>query len=144
MWMFLHVPVEIVERYHHSLDVFPDSGRVIPFGSGATVMYNFLDIQIKNTLSTPFQLHIWVEEKYLKGRILSPHHLESKWHVEEKEHCFVDHNQKWYRYNQIWRIEKKDGILQNSQKVFENFAPVIYEFSYKKAKEINADIISLF
>lgn len=125
-WMFLHLPVEIVERYHHSLDVFPDSGRVIPFGSGATVMYNFLDLQIKNTLSVPLQLNIWVEEKYLKGRILSPQHLPSKWHVEEKEHCFVEHNENWFRYNQIWQTEKKQGKEINSVQVFENFAPVMY------------------
>lgn len=30
-WIFLHTPTEIIERYHHSLDLFPDSGRVLPF-----------------------------------------------------------------------------------------------------------------
>jgi vancomycin resistance protein VanW len=128
-WMFLHLPVEIVERYHHSIDVFPDSGRVIPFGSGATVMYNFIDLQINNILFVPLQLHVWVEEKYLKGRILSPQYLPSKWHVEEKEHTFVKHQEQFFRYNQIWRIEKKQGKEISSVQVFENFAPVLYQLA---------------
>ena len=45
-WIFLHVPSEVVQRYHHSIDVFPDSGRVLPFGSGATILYNFIDCEL--------------------------------------------------------------------------------------------------
>ncbi len=41
-WIFLHAPTQTVERHHHSRDVFPDSGRTLPFGGGATIMYNFL------------------------------------------------------------------------------------------------------
>lgn len=38
-WMALHTPLEVVERHHHSFDPFPDEGRVLPFGSGASVFY---------------------------------------------------------------------------------------------------------
>lgn len=129
MWLFLHVPVEIVERYHHSLDVFPDSGRTIPFGSGATVMYNFIDLQIKNTLPVPLQLSVWEDGKYLKGRILSPRPLASKWHVVEKNHCFVMNNHKWFRYNEIWQAEYTKGIFQKEKLIFKNFAPILYAIS---------------
>ncbi len=47
-WIFLHTSAEVLERYHHSHDVFPDSGRMLPFGSGATLLYNFVDLRIKN------------------------------------------------------------------------------------------------
>ena len=33
-WMTLHTPLTITERYRHSYDVFPDSNRTQPFGSG--------------------------------------------------------------------------------------------------------------
>ena len=42
-WILMHCDTSVKERYHHSLDVFPDSGRSLPFGSGATVLYNFID-----------------------------------------------------------------------------------------------------
>ena len=35
-WMTLHTPLTVTERYRHSHDVFPDSNRTQPFGSGAT------------------------------------------------------------------------------------------------------------
>lgn len=35
-WMTLHTPLTVVERWRHNYDVFPDSGRTLPFGSGAT------------------------------------------------------------------------------------------------------------
>ena len=47
-WMALHSPLTVSEHHHHSLDLFPDSGRVLPFGSGASVFYNYLDLQLRN------------------------------------------------------------------------------------------------
>jgi len=59
-WIFLHAPFETIERYHHSMDVFPDSGRTLPFGGGATILYNFIDLKAKNTSIYPLQLKIWI------------------------------------------------------------------------------------
>lgn len=42
-WLVIHSPLTVTERYHHSFDPFPDDGRVLPFGSGATVFYNYRD-----------------------------------------------------------------------------------------------------
>lgn len=55
-WMTLHTPLTVTERYRHSYDVFPDSGREQPFGTGATVAYNYLDLQIENRTRDPYQL----------------------------------------------------------------------------------------
>ena len=88
-WIFLHAPIETVERYHHSMDVFPDSGRTLPFGGGATILYNFIDLKVKNTSAYPWQLKIWLTDNHLKGLILSPHRLPQKFHVFEKNHFFI-------------------------------------------------------
>ena len=37
-WMTLHTPLEVKERHRHGYDVFPDSNRTQPFGSGAIVI----------------------------------------------------------------------------------------------------------
>ncbi|HQU85666.1 MAG TPA: VanW family protein, partial [Pyrinomonadaceae bacterium] len=47
-WMALHTPLEIVERHHHSFDPFPDENRTLPFGSGAGVFYNYIDLRFFN------------------------------------------------------------------------------------------------
>lgn len=88
-WIFLHAPVEIVERYHHSLDVFPDSGRVLPFGSGATIVQNYIDLQIKNISQEPLQIKIWLTDTHLKCQLLAPNPIKQKFHIFEKNHTFI-------------------------------------------------------
>lgn len=46
-WMTLHTPLTVVERWRHNYDVFPDSDRTQPFGSGATVAFNYIDLQVR-------------------------------------------------------------------------------------------------
>jgi len=50
-WLVLHSPLTVVERHHHSFDPFPDDGRVLPFGSGATVFFNYRDFRFRNDCS---------------------------------------------------------------------------------------------
>ncbi len=47
-WMALHSPLRVVERANHSFDPFPDEGRILPFGSGAAIFYNFIDLVLHN------------------------------------------------------------------------------------------------
>lgn len=58
-WITLHSPLTVTERYRHSYDVFPDSRRDQPFGSGATCSYNYLDLQITNQTDHSYQLLIY-------------------------------------------------------------------------------------
>ena len=47
-WMTLHTPLTVTERWRHGYDVFPDSNRTQPFGSGATCFYNYMDLMVRN------------------------------------------------------------------------------------------------
>jgi vancomycin resistance protein VanW len=125
-WLFLHTPMKITERYHHSLDVFPDSGRTLPFGSGATILYNFVDLKIKNVSAQPLQLKVWVTDKHLKGKILSPEPLAEKFHVIERCHAFARQQNRYFRFNEIWREKIVSGVPHETEKITTNFAPVKY------------------
>lgn len=125
-WIFLHADTQIVERYHHSMDVFPDSGRILPFGSGATVLFNFVDLKIKNISGGPLQLKIWLTDTHLKGQFLSSSPATKKFHVFEKNHCFLKTKKKYFRYNELWREEKQNGQKIKEEKITTNFAPVLY------------------
>lgn len=128
-WLFLHSPVKVVERHHHSMDVFPDSGRILPFGSGATVFYNYVDLRIKNTSKKTLQLNLWLTDTLLKGQILSDKKSEYKYSILEKDHYFVKYKDKYFRYNKIFRIVKKNGVLIKEEEIMENFAPVLYNIN---------------
>lgn len=126
-WIFLHSDVEVIERHHHSRDVFPDSGRTLPFGSGATVFDNYLDLKIKNVSKQNLQIKVWLTGNALKGQILSDKPASKKYHVFEKKHFFIKKEGKYYRFNEIFRRTRSQG---REQKIMTNFAPVMYGVNY--------------
>lgn len=126
-WIFLHANVKILERHHHSKDVFPDSGRTLPFGSGATIFDNYLDLCVKNISGAPLQIKLWLTEDCLKGQLLSDRPSKKKFHVFERNHCFVRSGEKYFRYNEICRETLVGGVAESEEKIATNFAPVLYD-----------------
>lgn len=51
-WMTLHTPLHVIERHRHGYDVFPDSNRTQPFGSGATCFYPYGDLNPREIIFT--------------------------------------------------------------------------------------------
>jgi vancomycin resistance protein VanW len=143
-WLFLHSPLTITQRQHHSYDVFPDSGRVLPFGSGATVFYNLIDLQIKNNTHHTFQIKLNISENFLEGELRADHDLATYYHIYEKEHYFIKHNQRYYRYNEIHRQTKDvSGNILNDEKITTNLAPVMYKIEEEKLKAQGIKIIEI-
>ena len=140
-WIFMHTEIEIVERYHHSMDVFPDSGRTLPFGSGATILYNFIDLKVKNVSDHPLQLKIWLTDKHLKGQIRSPHKNPQKYHIIEKNHYFVKRDKQYFRYNELYRQIKVDGKVKKTEKIATNFAPTMYKVTKDYLEENQFNVL---
>lgn len=130
-WMVIHTPLEVVERHHHSFDPFPDEGRVLPFGSGASVFYNYIDLRFKNSTEQPFQIKVWLTSKHLKGAIFTNNELAYSYHIEEKKHKFIKKDGKTFRENEIWRkvVDKKTGNYIDETLLIKNFSEVKYEIS---------------
>jgi vancomycin resistance protein VanW len=133
-WMALHTPLEIAERHHHSFDPFPDEGRVLPFGSGASVFYNYIDLRFKNPANHSFQIRTWVTGKHLKGAIYSDADWGFSYHILEKKHRFVKENYKTFRENEIWRkvVDKRTGNCVEEALLIKNFSEVKYEVLEEK------------
>jgi len=128
-WLVLHSPLTITERYHHSFDPFPDDGRVLPFGSGATVFYNYRDYQFTNNTKYTFQLNLWFSEKCLEGDLRINEQLDFAYHVFEKNHQFIKQGDVYFRKNEIWRekyLKFEGGKILETEKLIENFARVTY------------------
>lgn len=64
-WMPLHTTLTVVERHRHRYDVFPDSNRTQPFGSGATCYYPYVDLMIRNDTQDEYQLKLEVTITHL-------------------------------------------------------------------------------
>lgn len=128
-WLVIHSPLTVTERYHHSFDPFPDDGRVLPFGSGATVFYNYRDYQFTNHTPHTFQINLWFSEKCLEGELRVDTELDYAYHVIEREHQFLKIDGQYYRKNEIWRekiLKFESGKVIDTELLTKNFARVTY------------------
>jgi len=128
-WLVIHSPLTVNERYHHSFDPFPDDGRVLPFGSGATVFYNYRDYQFTNNTPYIFQINLWFTDKCLEGELRIDQELDFAYHVFEKEHQFLKIDNQFFRKNEIWRekfLKFQGGKVLETELLTKNFARVTY------------------
>jgi len=128
-WLVLHSPLTVVERSQHSFDPFPDEGRIIPFGTGAAIFYNYVDYQFENRTPWTFQIRLWLTEKTLEGDLRCSDELEHKYRVIEKNHAFLRIGERFYRTNEIWRkkTRKCESIAESEELITRNFALLKYE-----------------
>ena len=127
-WMALHSPLKVTKRWRHSYDVFPDVNRKIPFGSGATLSYNYIDLQLKNDTQMPIQINLSLSATHLEGAICSTYPLHLGYEVFERNHKF---ELQWWggytRHNEIWR--KVTNVLtseMNEELITQNHAIMMY------------------
>ena len=131
-WMILHSPLEITEHHHHDgFDLFPDFGRQIPFGTGTSICYNYLDYRFKNTTDKPFQLIVYVTETHLCGELRSTEPLNAKYHVEARNEYFSRENGIVYRNGEVYRrcVDKASGNELFCELIRKNHAKVMYDTS---------------
>ncbi|KXX67077.1 VanW family protein [Flammeovirga sp. SJP92] len=125
-WIFAHSPLSITERYRHGFDVFPDINRKVPFGAGATLSYNHIDLQIKNETENTFQLNLWLDQTYLNGSLWSKDKVHQEYEVVERNHQMKQQMWGGYsRHNQIFQIEK-EGAFKKEKLLVENHAVMMY------------------
>lgn len=129
-WMALHSPLTITERYRHSYDVFPDSGRVLPFASGATIFYNYVDLQFRNDTETDFELRVWVDDEFLRGELYSSVEPGTSYSIVERDHKFIHDLKtgKYYRENKLFQQihDRRTGNLLSDKLVTENHSEMKY------------------
>jgi len=127
-WMTIHTPLTIKERHRHGYDVFPDSNRTQPFGSGATCFYNYGDLMIKNDTGHTFQLMLNITDENLEGAWLCDAPLAFTYEVYEKEHFMRSEFWGGYtRHNSIYRKKYNTaGTLAADEFVVENHAIMMY------------------
>lgn len=127
-WMTLHTGLTVTERYRHSYDVFPDEHRTQPFGSGATCVYNYRDLMIRNDTARPFQLCLKVGHDLLEGEWRSTAPPLYRYEVYEKNHFINREYWGGYSRNNILYRKKfrPDGSLADDEYLTENHALMTY------------------
>jgi vancomycin resistance protein VanW len=127
-WMVLHSPMTVTQRSTHSFDPFPDNGRVLPWGVGCSIVYNYVDLQFRNDTDQTFQLRVGVGERYLEGEIFADAASESSYRVFARGERFLRVGPDYFRRNEIWRtvINRRTGTPLRDELIRENVALVKY------------------
>lgn len=127
-WMTLHTPLTVVERHRHGYDIFPDSARTQPFGSGATCFYPYGDLMIKNETTHNFQLKVHVGTENLIGEWRSDQPIEYSYEIVERNHRISGEYWGGYsRHNELYRrVYDTDGQFVREEFVTENHALMLY------------------
>ncbi|SFH18826.1 vancomycin resistance protein VanW [Desulfotomaculum arcticum] len=127
-WMTLHTSLTVTERWRHSYDVFPDAERTQPFGSGATVAYNYVDLQIKNNTNEIYQLNVWVGDVHLHGQWRCSQPEKYYYRVYETNHIFT--HEQWGGYMRHNILRRKIFDISNNvigdDYITENHSVMIY------------------
>lgn len=126
-WMFAHSPLKITERYRHGFDVFPGVNRKVPFGAGATLSYNHVDLQVYNSTTLSFFIELKVDETHLIGRLFSSEPLKETFKIEERNHLIEQQFWGGYsRHNQIYKITTNLEGEGKEELLVENNAIMMY------------------
>lgn len=131
-WMILHSELTIVEHHHHDgLDLFPDYRRQIPFGTGTSIVYNYLDYRFRNDTDNIYQLMVYTDGEYLRGELRAMKGLKSKYHIRSEEEFFSEENGVIYRNGLVYRdtIDRLTGNVVRHELIRKNHARVMYDTS---------------
>jgi vancomycin resistance protein VanW len=127
-WMVLHSPLTVVERSEHSFDPFPDNGRVLPWGVGCSIVYNYVDLVVRNDTGLTFQLAVGVGDRYLAGELRADVLPAHTYKVFARHEQFLRRGDRVFRRNEIWRrvVDRRTGDAVGEELVKRNCALVIY------------------
>ena len=131
-WLILHSPLTITEHHHHDgYDLFPDFGRAVPFGTGTSIMYNYLDYRFRNDTEQDYQLLVWTDEQYLNGELRSSGEQPCRYHIAAEDERFIRDGETVFRENTIWRstVDPQTGNIVKKELLKKNHARVMYDTS---------------
>ena len=129
-WMVIHSELTITEHHHHDgLDLFPDYGRQIPFGTGTSISYNYLDYRVRNNTANTYQLRLRVDGEYLRGELRATNNQTHTFHIHAENEYFSREDGVIYRNGQVYRdvIDCATGSCLESQLIRTNHARVMYK-----------------
>jgi len=126
-WVALHLGCTISERHRHSFDCFPDSYRSVPFGAGATVNYNYVDLRFRNVSEETYQLRVSLDDEYLHIDAFADRTPRHRFRVIEENHRMVSDGDATLRENDLVRLRLDGDSLVAREQIAHNEGRVLYD-----------------
>lgn len=128
--LVLHSPLTVTEFHSHSDALAPDHGKRVPFSSGTSVSYNYIDYRFKNNTDQNVQLLLWCEKGKLCGELRSEKEFSHYYEIIEENHHFHQEKEKFFRISQIYRnvIDRSTGKITDKELIRDNHSEVMYDY----------------
>jgi len=137
-WLVLNSPMTVTELHHHSDALFPDERRRVPFGTGTSIFYNYIDYRFRNDTEQTVQLLLWIENGELCGELRSERLFPYRYKLVEENHHFRKEKDGYYRISQVYRlvIDRSSGTAAAKELILDNHSRVMYDHSLIPKEEI--------
>lgn len=128
--LVLHSPLKVTEFHKHSDALAPDEGERVPFSSGTSIRYNYIDYRFKNNTDQLVQLLLWCDGDTLCGELRSERPFPWQYKLVEEDHHFCKEGDKYYRRSMIYReiLDRESGDLLEKELVLNNRSEVMYDY----------------
>lgn len=129
--LVLHSPLEVTEFHKHSDALAPDQGKRVPFSSGTSVSYNYIDYRFRNNTNQNVQLLLWCEGETLHAELRSEYEFPWCYRLVEENHHFRKEGNKYYRVSKIYKeiTERATGKILEKKLILDNHSEVMYDYS---------------
>ena len=140
-WLVLNSPLEVTELHHHSDALFPDERRRVPFGTGTSICYNYIDYRFKNNTDQKIQILVWTENGELCGELRSEKEFPYRYKLVEENHHYQKEGDTYYRISQVYRIviDRKDNKEVRKELILNNHSKVMYDYNLIPKDEIREE-----
>ena len=140
-WLVLNSPLEVTELHHHTDALFPDERRRVPFGTGTSVSFNYIDYRFRNPTEQCVQILVWCENGELCGELRSERAFPHRYKLIEENHHFRKEGEKYFRISQVYRlvIDRASGEEVRKELILDNHSEVMYDYSLIPEEQIRND-----
>ncbi len=128
--LVLHSPLLVTEFHAHSDALAPLRGERVPFSSGTSVSYNYIDYRFKNITEQDVQLLVWCDDDHLYGELRSEREFPLYYQLVEEDYHFHKENGKYYQISKIYKqsIDRVTGEVVEKELVLDNHSEIMYDY----------------
>ena len=122
---------EPIPKSYTSASAYRTDVRQIPFGTGTSIVYNYLDYRFRNDTANTYQLLVYTDGEYLRGELRAKHPQLYAYHIHSENEFFSKENGTIYRNGSVIRetIDKSTGKCIKHETIRNNHAKVMYDTS---------------
>ena len=123
--LFLHSPLQIIERTGHRKKEFPDPGTSLA-GCDAAVSEGWLDLKVENRENTAFQIRITFDDEKIYGFLRTDCLQDAVYELGNRNVAYIKKEARIYQRAELYRKIQYKDVCSREEKLYENWCEITY------------------